>query len=256
MGITSAAKVAAPILALASLVVAATISVATAEPPPTAPPDGSTGCETGLVPRNARAGDDVCVSRELARLTAQQNENPAANKEPNGGAYGPDTCKPGFVWREAFDGDTICVTPEIRAENLAANAAAASNRADAPQPTPDGAPQPTPDGAPQPTPDGAPQPTPDGTPPPAEPAAERTVVFEITGSGTVYSIDMDPSGTSVGENTAVPFSRTIKIGPDVSLLTVVAVNKTGTQGCRITLDGEVVAQQPPGDAAFCTFAIP
>ncbi len=78
----------------------------------------------------------------------------------------------------------------------------------------------------------------------------RTVVFEVTGSGSVYSIDLDPGGR-VGEDTAAPFTRTVTIGSDVSLLQVVVVTKTGSQGCRITVDGAVVAEQPIGDAAHC-----
>ena len=79
----------------------------------------------------------------------------------------------------------------------------------------------------------------------------RTVVFDVTGSGTVYSIDMDPAEDRVGEDTPAPFTRTVTIGPDVSLLQVVVVTKTGSQGCRITVDGTVVAEQPLGDAAHC-----
>jgi hypothetical protein len=48
-----------------------------------------------------------------------------------------------------------------------------------------------------------------------------------------------------------PFTASQSIGPDVSLLQVVVVTKTGSQGCRITLDGVVVAEEAPGDAAHC-----
>lgn len=81
-------------------------------------------------------------------------------------------------------------------------------------------------------------------------AQSRTVVYEVTGSGTVYSIDLDPGGR-IPEDTAAPFTQTVSIGPDVALLQVVVVTKTGSQGCRITLDGNVVAEQAPGDAAHC-----
>jgi hypothetical protein len=81
-------------------------------------------------------------------------------------------------------------------------------------------------------------------------AQSRTVVYEVTGSGTVYSIDLDP-GVRIPEDTATPFTQTVSIGPDVALLQVVVVTKTGSQGCRITLDGTVVAEQAPGDAAHC-----
>jgi hypothetical protein len=81
-------------------------------------------------------------------------------------------------------------------------------------------------------------------------AQSRDVVFEVTGTGTVYSIDLDPGGR-VPEDTAAPFTASQSIGPDVSLLQVVVVTKTGSQGCRITLDGVVVAEEAPGDAAHC-----
>ena len=85
-------------------------------------------------------------------------------------------------------------------------------------------------------------------------AQSRSVVFEVTGSGTVYSIDLDPGGR-IPEDTAAPFTQTETIGPDVSLLQVVVVTKTDSQGCRITVDGSVVAEEAPGDAAHCTASL-
>ena len=85
---------------------------------------------------------------------------------------------------------------------------------------------------------------------PTASAQSRDVVFEVTGSGTVYSIDLDPGGR-IPEDTAAPFTASQSIGPDVSLLQVVVVTKTGSQGCRITLDGVVVAEEAPGEAAHC-----
>jgi len=81
-------------------------------------------------------------------------------------------------------------------------------------------------------------------------AQSRGVVFEVTGSGTVYSIDLDPGGR-VPEDTAAPFTQSVSIGPDVALLQVVVVTKTGSQGCRITVDGDVVAEEAPGGAGHC-----
>ena len=69
-------------------------------------------------------------------------------------------------------------------------------------------------------------------------AQSRDVVFEVTGTGTVYSIDLDPGGR-IPEDTVVPFIQTEAIAPDVALLQVVVVTKTGSQGCRITVDGNV-----------------
>jgi len=90
---------------------------------PSASADG--GCipnnMAGLVPRNARAGDNVCVSQNIANTVKQENVNPAQNWVPNG-AYGPQTCKSGLVWREAFDGDTVCVSPARRQDTWQENA--------------------------------------------------------------------------------------------------------------------------------------
>lgn len=210
-----------------TVMVAALAAVALPAPAMADPDDlpyGPDTCIQGLVWREARTGDTVCVTPEFRSRTAAENANPAANKEPLGGTYGPETCKQGFVWREAFDGDTICVTPDIRAANLEANAAAESNY-QRNQPGEDA----TDD---------------DGS----------NVVFEITGSGTVYSIDIDPGGRVATENTAVPFKTTATVPDDASLLQVIAVTKTGEQGCRITVDGVVVVDQAPGTSAHCVFA--
>jgi len=85
------------------------------------------------------------------------------------------------------------------------------------------------------------------------PYGSDTVVFEVTGSGTVYSIDTDPAGARVAEDTPLPWQRSITVGPDVQLLQVVAVGKTASPGCRILLDGKVVAEQPVGGNAHCIF---
>lgn len=185
-------------------------------------PYGPDTCIQGLMWREARTGDTVCVTPNFRSRTATENASPDANKDPNG-AYGPESCAQGFVWREAFDGDTICVTPAIRSENLAANAAAKSNY----------------------------QRNQPGSNSTGDGSAE--VVFEITGSGTVYNIDADPGGRMASENTAVPWKRSTSVGPDVQLLQIVAVTKTGEQGCRITLDGTVVVDQAPGTSAHCVF---
>lgn len=219
MKTTFAAAVAVPAVTLAALVVASGVTTVSAEPLPYGPET----CIDGFVWREARSGDTVCVTPNTRSTVAQQNANPSANKEPNGGAFGPDTCKSGFVWREAFDGDTICVTPDVRSATLADNAAAASRKAaNSPKPTPSS-------------------------------SAKGNVVFEITGSGTVYSINTDPDVGSAGENTTVPWSKTANVGPDFTLLQVIAVGKSGEQGCRITLDGVVVAEQAPGNA-HCVYA--
>lgn len=183
-------------------------------------PYGPDTCIAGLVWRNARSGDTVCVTPAFRDRTAVENGNAGANKDPLAGS-GPESCSQGYVWREAFDGDTICVTPAIRSENLAANAAAESNfQRNQPGQAP----------------------ADDGT---------ATVVLEITGSGTVYTIDTDPAGSRVAEGTVVPFSRTMNVGPETHLLQIIAVTKTGSQGCRITVDGVTVVDQP--DNAHCIY---
>ena len=79
---------------------------------------------SGLVPRNARAGDLVCVPKGIADTV--QQENTAAAKGvgyvPGGGAYGPKTCTSGLVWREAYDGDAVCVSPQRRQQTWQENA--------------------------------------------------------------------------------------------------------------------------------------
>ncbi|MHA7648460.1 MmpS family transport accessory protein [Mycobacterium sp. ML4] len=91
------------------------------------------------------------------------------------------------------------------------------------------------------------------TAPPAA-ADPNTVVFEALGTGTALTIDTDPSVDRV-YNAPLPWSRTIQAGPDVTLFQVVVVG-TGTTppGCRITLGGQVVAQQPVGGSAHCIYS--
>jgi len=79
------------------------------------------GDQAGMVPRNARPGDNVCVPPNIATLVQQENAD-KANGYAGGGAYGDLTCKSGLVWREAFDGDAVCVTPARRTETWQENA--------------------------------------------------------------------------------------------------------------------------------------
>ncbi len=205
---------------------AAIVATAIVIPPPAQAdplPYGPDTCIQGYVWREARTGDTVCVTPDIRATVKQQNANPGANKDPNG-AYGPQSCAQGFVWREAFDGDTICVTPDFRQQMFDDNAAAASRKAaNAPKPTP-------------------------------AQASGSTVVFEVTGAGEVYNIVTDPSGPNVPDHTKLPWKRSITIGPDVQLLQVVATGRdTPGPGCRITLDGKVVVEEPIGGSAHCVF---
>jgi hypothetical protein len=78
------------------------------------------------------------------------------------------------------------------------------------------------------------------------------VRFEVTGTGTAYTIDIEPSADRFYDQ-KLPWSTTITVGPDVQLLQVVAVGKdTPGPGCRIIVDGKVVADQPAGSAQ-CTY---
>jgi hypothetical protein len=85
-------------------------------------------------------------------------------------------------------------------------------------------------------------------------ATGHNVILEVTGSGTVYAIEMDPGGHVADENTSVPFSRgfTAQSG---DLLQVVSTVKTGNQGCRITVDGIVVVNQN-SESPHCIYTIP
>lgn len=200
----------------------AVAALATAMPTPAAAeplPYGPDTCISGLVWREARTGDTVCVTPAFRERTALENSTPGANKNPNAGS-GPQSCSQGYVWREAFDGDTICVTPDIRAENKTANANAQANYQ---------------------------------RNQPGSGAGSANVVFEVTGVGTVYSINTDPDQGTAPEGTAAPWSRTAKVRPDVDLLQVVVVTKTGMQGCRILVDGKVVAERPPGMVPHCIY---
>lgn len=218
----------APAVAFAALVVGASFTPATAEPLEFGPDT----CIDGLVWREARDGDTVCVTPAVRSRVASENADPSANRDPDGD-YGPESCASGFVWREAFDGDTICVTPAIRSQTLAENADAENNyKRNQPGATPADE-------------EGTGTDVPDDV-------DTVSLVLEITGSGTVYSITTDPDIGSAGENTAVPWKRTGSVAADVSLVQIVAVGKTGDQGCRITFGGEVVVDQPPGDA-HCIF---
>jgi hypothetical protein len=151
----------AVVLALCSIGVAASTLVA--------PVPGHTddGCPTGLVPRNTRPGDTVCVTPQVATEVAQENANAASTRQPGGGAYGPLTCKPGLVWREAFVGDAVCVAPDRRTESKAETAAEMSKPPSAPPSN--GGP-----GGPRPAPGPGPPPRP-ASKSPASPACDPKV---------------------------------------------------------------------------------
>jgi hypothetical protein len=88
----------------------------------------------------------------------------------------------------------------------------------------------------------------------AHPADGNDVILEVTGSGTVYAIEMDPGGHVADENATVPFSRGFTV-PSGTLLQVVSTVKTGNQGCRITVNGVVVVNQN-SESPHCVYEVP
>ncbi|OBK19244.1 MmpS family transport accessory protein [Mycobacterium asiaticum] len=85
-------------------------------------------------------------------------------------------------------------------------------------------------------------------------ADNSTVTFEALGSGTAMTIDTDPAVDRV-YNAPLPWSRTVQAGPDVTLFQVVVVGSgTNTPGCRISINGHVVAEQPVGGSAHCIYS--
>jgi hypothetical protein len=70
------------------------------------------GCKAPYEPRNAFAGDDVCVKKKAANKaateTADAASNFAINESKDGTPYGP--CLLGLLWRQSYLGDYVCVT--------------------------------------------------------------------------------------------------------------------------------------------------
>lgn len=187
-------------------------------------PYGPDTCVQGFVWREARTSDTVCVTPDVRDRTAQENADPTLNREPGGGAFGPDTCAQGFVWREAFDGDTICVTPEIRQETWDDNAAAESRYQR------------------------------NQTEPATVPTGNSTVTFEVFGPGEVYAIWIEPGGLAAEDHTSLDWSTTFTAGSDVTYFSVSPTGRaTPGPGCRITIDGVIVAEQAIGSGEICTF---
>jgi hypothetical protein len=83
----------------------------------------------------------------------------------------------------------------------------------------------------------------------------ETVVFEVTGTGSALTIDLVPAGDPERlYNVPLPWTSTITITPDINQLQVVVVGSGETNpGCKITLEGKVVAEKPVGGDAHCVF---
>ncbi len=93
----------------------------------------------------------------------------------------------------------------------------------------------------------------------AEPSGPDTrhVVFSAFGTGEVFSIVTDPDTGLVPDHTPLPFTQAIDIGPDVTMLQVVATGRdVPGPGCSITLDGVVVAFAPIGGSGHCIYTFP
>jgi hypothetical protein len=208
-----------PVLGLSAVTIVVAASPASADPPP----PGSGNCITGYVLRDARPGDDVCVTPTTQAQVAQENADPNANKDPNG-AYGPQSCAQGWVWRQAFDGDTICVTPDIRTQTLADNAAAQSRR------TSD------------------------------VPAQKNTMVWKATGHGPTFNVTIDDDKrVQTISSKDLPFDHTepITVKPGDLYQIVVSGKGDAAVGCEIDYNGQVVASQPVNNSsAQCIWNVP
>jgi hypothetical protein len=79
----------------------------------------SNGCKAGYLPREAFAGDSVCVTPAQHKQALADNAAAASRLR--------DLCIPGYVWRGAQKGDHICVTHEVRAETSEENEQAVSH---------------------------------------------------------------------------------------------------------------------------------
>lgn len=78
------------------------------------------------------------------------------------------------------------------------------------------------------------------------------VVFEVTGSGSVYTIDTDPAGERV-YSAALPWQRTITIGPGVQLLQGHHPREPNSDQCETDtycgVDDSYVAEYRDGECA-------
>ena len=76
----------------------------------------NTRCSAGgLVPREAFAGDTVCVELRVHDQAIADNIAAPSRTLPNG------LCVRGYLWRRANPGDHVCVLPETRAETQSDN---------------------------------------------------------------------------------------------------------------------------------------
>jgi hypothetical protein len=88
---------------------------------------------------------------------------------------------------------------------------------------------------------------------PSASATPPQVTFEAFGSGTATTIDLDPApGGQRIYDAPLPFSRTMALPSGTTLLQVVVVGSTDVNpGCRIKVNGKVLAEKPVGGDAHC-----
>ncbi|OBH24378.1 hypothetical protein A5692_04850 [Mycobacterium sp. E342] len=185
------------------------------------------GDAAGQVPRQARPGDNVCVSPSVASEVQSENSAAAAGQGyAGGGAYGPKTCVSGLVWREAFDGDAVCVSPQRRNETWQENANAGVGATGGLKPQTN-----------------------------STASGEHTVTYQVLGAGDVFSAIPDP-GTPVypASNTtwvATPWSQTVQV-PGSKFLALNYTDHHGTHDCSILVDGQPVhlTEHKPGRCAY------
>jgi len=93
----------------------------------------------------------------------------------------------------------------------------------------------------------------DGGSTPASPS-ELDVVLEITGSGTALNIGYDVEKESDNLfNVPLPWRKELTVGSDTQLIQVLVAGGDA-QSCRITVDGEVVAEEQVTSNAHCIYA--
>ena len=86
---------------------------------------------------------------------------------------------------------------------------------------------------------------------PGAQAQADNVLFEVTGTGKAYTVDTNPS-TQRYYDVQLPWQDSTTIDSHVQMLQVVAVGKESpTPGCRITVNGSVVAEKAPGGDSHC-----
>lgn len=91
--------------------------------------------------------------------------------------------------------------------------------------------------------------------PSPEAEAGITVSYEATGSGTAITVDYSPDADGAAdriESVPLPFTKEVPVVGSPTLYEIVIVGGDNV-GCTITLDGQVVAQEPAGGSAHCIY---